>query len=117
MEAAMNHIRLEQLLHRAADPAYRDAIDQLGIRAKEAALIRYEIGAGERGQWSHYYYCPLDGTPLGFDWSLPDAHHCPACGTEWKGEPYDGAWVTLANAKIGRMMRDAALYSSNFAKT
>ncbi|WP_366296202.1 heparinase II/III family protein [Paenibacillus sp. AN1007] len=107
----MNHIRLNQLLKSAADPAFRDAMEQLGARVKEAGLIGYEISAGERGQWSHYYYCPLDGTKLGFDWSLPDAHKCLACGTVWQGEPYDGAWVTLANAKIGRMMRDVALHS------
>ncbi|MDQ0191743.1 heparinase II/III domain-containing protein [Paenibacillus wynnii] len=107
----MNQIRLDQLSRNAADPAYRDAVEQLGARAEEASLIHYQIGAGERGQWSHYYYCPLDGTQLGFDWSLPNAHKCPACGTVWQGEPYDGAWVTLANTKIGRMLRDVALHS------
>lgn len=103
-------MRLNRISRNVADPAYRDAVEQLEARAKEASLIRYEIGAGERGQWSHYYYCPLDGTPLGFDWSLPGDHKCPACGAVWQGEPYDGAWVTLANAKIGRVMRDAALF-------
>lgn len=107
----MNSRRLQQLAVNAADPAYQYAVNHLETRAAEARLIRYQIGPGESGQWSHYYYCPLDGTKLSFEWSLPGDHQCPACGTVWRGQPYNGSWVTLAHARIGKLMRDAALYS------
>lgn len=107
----MNPLRLQKLLRNAADPAYRRAVWQLRQRAERAADIEYTISGQERGGWTHYYYCHQDGVKLQFDWNRPGQHECPACGKAWSGEPYDGAWVTLAHSQLGTAMKDKAVCS------
>lgn len=107
----MNALRLNKLLRNASDPAYRKAVEKLRKRAQSAMEIRYVMTEQEQGNWSHYYYCPDDGTRLCFDWSSPGLHVCPVCAKEWCGEPYDGAWVTIAHALLGTGMKDLAVYS------
>ncbi|HJA93893.1 MAG TPA: heparinase II/III family protein [Candidatus Eisenbergiella merdipullorum] len=49
--------------------------------------------------WTLYYYCPKCSVPLEFDRDRAHVHRCPACGTEYSGEPYDGAWWGRVNAQ------------------
>ncbi|MCZ8516580.1 heparinase II/III family protein [Paenibacillus filicis] len=107
----MNALRLKKLLHNASDPAYRRAWEQLLRRAQTALAIDYPVSEQERGDWTHYYYCSYDGARLRFDWSRPGLHECPVCVKEWAGEPFDGAWVTLAHSQLGSGMKDLAVYS------
>ncbi|UQZ82718.1 Heparinase II/III-like protein [Paenibacillus konkukensis] len=107
----MNALRLKKLLRNASDPAYRQAWEQLAGRARAALAVEYPISEQERGDWAHYYYCSDDGTRLRFDWRRPGLHECPVCAKKWSGEPYDGAWVTLAHSQLGSGMKDLAVYT------
>ncbi|SFB07758.1 Heparinase II/III-like protein [Cohnella sp. OV330] len=106
----MNRERMNRILLQAADPVYTAAVERLRTEAETALRIRYEIGSSERCDWSHYYYCPKDGTRLVFDWDRPGEHHCSFCGTVCQGEPYDGAWRKLAHERIGKGARAASIY-------
>ncbi|MCR8634381.1 heparinase II/III family protein [Paenibacillus radicis (ex Xue et al. 2023)] len=105
----MNVLRLEKLLSNAANPSYSKALDQLHALSKSAQEIDYKITDGERGNWTHYYYCHHDAARLQFDWSSPKQHLCPVCSKTWTGEPFDAAWVTLAHSQLGIGMKHLAL--------
>jgi len=67
--------------------------------------------------WFHDYFCDRDGTRLEFRVDSPDAHRCPSCGTVYRDERRNQAWVygargqTLDHARtaaiIGRIAGDA----------
>lgn len=107
----MNPLRFNKLRQNATDPSYRSAVNQLRARAQSARALEYSISDRERGDWTHMYYCRHDGARLQFDWSSPTTHPCPVCARKWSGEPFDGAWVTLAHSQLGTGLRDLAVYS------
>ncbi|TYP74833.1 alginate lyase [Paenibacillus methanolicus] len=101
--------RLREVRERIGSPAFEAASGAL--RAEAEALLRseYRIAPRERGGWAHHYYCPDDASRLTFDWNRPDEHVCLRCGISRRGEPYDGAWISLAHGRLGAGLKSAAL--------
>ncbi|MFE7407248.1 hypothetical protein, partial [Isoptericola sp. NPDC057559] len=64
---------------------------------------------GADSAWSHHYFCGDDGAPLLFDPASPGRHACTACGREYAGEPWDGAWRTRMHGMAAAQAQRAAL--------
>lgn len=63
----------------------------------------------EPSEWYHFYFCGNCGVKLGFRLDSPHRHVCPACGREYGGEPFDGAWRKQVHWTIVSAMQAAAI--------
>lgn len=86
------------------------------LRVEPLLQDKYAINGGEVGNWGHYYYCAFDGARLQFDWDNPKLHRCPACGRSLTGETYDGAWISLANQRMGEGIMLCGLLGAGLAE-
>ncbi len=67
-------------------------------------------GPGTRSEWTHHFFCPVDGARLTFDPASPSVHVCPRCGRVATGDLVDGAWRThMHNAAAAQAQRAALL--------
>ncbi|MDR6882418.1 heparinase II/III family protein [Bacillus sp. 3255] len=107
----MNDIQLKRLKRNVSSLEFSHVIQDILTEAERMMNISYSIGATERGDWGHYYYCSHDASRLSMSWEKPKNHLCPLCGTEWEGEPYDSAWVSLAHSAIANGMKSLVLAS------
>ena len=102
--------------------------DQVGIDAAKAKATRHSWAAAalqsvitaaesaaaapaaipERGgQWPHWYSCKKDGVTLRT--VSPTEHRCPACGTVYRGDPYDAVVLYWVHQRNARAIRDLGL--------
>lgn len=88
----------------------------LRLRVEPLLQGKYAISGGEVGDWGHYYYCAHDGARLQFDWDSPKLHRCSACGRSFASEPYDGAWISLANQRMGEGIMLCGLLGAGLAE-
>jgi hypothetical protein len=107
----MNAKRLRVLRQNAQLPEYKHALAALESKVEEALRHPCPLEMMS-GNWAHYYYCPTDGIRLTFHWDRPQQHNCSVCKTSWTGEPYDGAWVSIAHSKIASELKSVgAMYA------
>lgn len=84
----------------------RAALRELVADAEQA--LERPLKLPERGgQWTHWYSCPKDGVTL--KTVSPTEHRCPACGTVYRGDPYDAVIVTREHSAWSRAVRDLGL--------
>lgn len=63
---------------------------------------------GETG-WFHEYYCDRDARRLTFDPDKPGEHVCAACGTVYRGSPYDDVWRSTVHSHVASSAEQAAV--------
>lgn len=112
----MNEERVSLLKSNMANSEFHSATEALQLRVEPLVQGKYAINGNEIGNWGHYYYCAHDGAKLQFDWDSPNLHRCPSCGGSYMGEPYDGAWVSLANQRMGEGIMLCGLLGAGLAE-
>lgn len=112
----MNEERVGLLKRNMAKSEFHSATEAVRNRVEPLLNRKYAINGNEKGNWGHYYYCAHDGARLLFDWDSPNLHRCPACGCTYTGDPYDGAWVSLANQRLGEGIMLCGLLSAGLGE-
>lgn len=84
----------------------RAALDRVVADAERA--LRRPVRLPERGgQWPHWYSCKKDGAAL--ETVSATEHRCPACGTVYRGDPYDAVVIGRTHNQYSRAARDLGL--------
>jgi hypothetical protein len=84
----------------------RAALDRLLADAERARRRPLQV-PDRGGQWPHWYSCKIDGAPLRT--VSPTEHRCSACGTVYRGDPYDSVVVGRTHSENSRALRDLGL--------
>jgi hypothetical protein len=100
----MNAKRLSVLGQNAQSPHFKHVLAALESDVQHALSYPHLLEI-KSGNWAHYYYCPNDGTRLTFHRERPHEHHCSVCKTNWTGDPYDGAWISIAHSTAANELK------------
>ena len=89
---------------KAGLPAFAAALEALDTRVDAYHHFLPPVPEQQAGYY-HDFFCPDHAIQLSFDPRSPHRHTCPADGVEFRGEPFDSAWLWSVND----MLSDAAL--------
>ncbi len=84
--------------------AFAAALEALDTRVDAYHHFLPPVPEQQAGYY-HDFFCPDHAIQLGFDPRSPHRHICPVDGAEFRGEPFDSAWLWSVND----MLSDAAL--------
>ena len=89
---------------KAGLPAFVAALEALDTWADAYHQFLPPVPEQQAGYY-HDFFCPDHAIQLSFDPRSPHSHACPVDGAEFRGEPFDSAWLWSVND----MLSDAAL--------